>query len=214
MSIDDPMFDGIVQVRISLSVNLQTQSVGAIVRTWFERAWRELGGSIRRRVLAEPPTGQQVRWGLHVQGEFFRKGAPWQGFDNDYSRWPDLLDWLGEQPFDGAGFRVAGSDGGGTPLPYYLTDDYLTIEACWDLWEGREVVQLFVESKEDYLYATKKSQAAVIAFLADILQEVDTDYAEAGLSMAAPPPASTPSHILSGHNRPARRAKRFAVTDG
>lgn len=180
MSIDDMNLDGLVHVRMSFEAGRQAEQSGHIVRNWFDNAWRELGGSIRERVLAAPPTGESVRWGLHVQGEFSQDGDPFLGFQNDYARWHELLDWVATRPFDRAAFFAAGSDGGGTMLSPYRTDEYFEINAFREFREGREVVQLTVESKENHLYASEESQMAVVSFLDSALQGVDADYAEAG----------------------------------
>ncbi|MEV4706217.1 hypothetical protein [Actinoplanes sp. NPDC049316] len=51
-SIYDPIFDGLVQLRMSFAVPRQAEGVGRVVREGFDLAWRELGGPLRDRLAA------------------------------------------------------------------------------------------------------------------------------------------------------------------
>ena len=180
MGIDDPIFDGQVHVRMSFDASRQAGRTGRIVRDWFDVAWRELGGSMRERVAAAPPATGPVPHGIYLMATVLVPDDEHIFFEYDMSPWESFLDRISTGPFVGASFHAGESGDGAEMLPYYLTDDFWRV--TMHRWEsqGRDLVQLTVESKEAYLYSDPVGDAAVVAFLDRMLREVDADYAEAG----------------------------------
>ncbi|MBM2620354.1 hypothetical protein JIG36_33070 [Actinoplanes sp. LDG1-06] len=173
MSIDDPMFDGLVGVRMSFDVSRQSAPAGAVIRLWFESAWAELGGVLKERVAAGVPDDISVMATTGLEGADLDD----MFFEDDMTRWPEYLDRLSAGTYVGAMFRVTASEGG-SPLPYYRTDDRVV---CF-MYRTGDVVQLIVESKEKFWYADPAREAAVAAFLGRMVRSCDVDYAEASFA--------------------------------
>jgi hypothetical protein len=180
MALDDPIYDGVVNVRMSFDVSRQAGQSGQIARDWFDLAWRELGGSIRDRLLAAPPATGPVPHGLYVLAT--TRGAEGSEIFFEYSmtRWEDFLDRVATVPLPSPFFNASGSDGGGTMLPYFWTPDYWQVYADPVVYQGKTFVQLSVESREDYLLADPVREAAAVAFLERMVRQADADYAEIG----------------------------------
>jgi hypothetical protein len=180
MAIGDPIYDGLVQVRMSFDVSRQMGRTGQIVRDWFDLAWRELGGSIRDRLAATPPAAGPVPHGLYVLATTTASEESGVFFEYNMTLWEDFLERIATEPLRNAFFNASGSDGGGTMLSYFSTDDYWQVYLDrWTSADGMDLVQLTVESREDYLFADPVREAAVVAFLERMVQAADADYAEA-----------------------------------
>lgn len=164
MSIHDPIFDGLVQLRMSFTVSRQAELAGRLVRKWFDLAWRELGGPLRDRLAADPPVGP-APGGLYVLANALTPDGAEVAFEYDMARWGGFLGRIEAEPLVGASFHVAGTDAGATMLPYYRTDDYWTVSFHRHAADDAEIIQLAVEGRETYLYRDDAAEAAVASFL-------------------------------------------------
>jgi len=185
MALDDPTYDGVVQVRMSFDVSRQAGRSGQLAREWFDLAWRELGGSIRSRLAAAPPATGPVPHGLYVLATTRVAGETDETFfEYEMSQWEEFLDRVAADPLPSPFFNASGSDGGGTMLPYFRTADYWQVYAEPVAYRDRVLVQLSVESREDYLLADPGREAAAVAFLKRMAGQTDADYAEIGFGYA------------------------------
>jgi hypothetical protein len=180
VSLGDPMFDGLVQVRLSFDGRRQAGRTGQLIRDWFDLAWRELGGAMRDRVAAAPAAAGPVPHGIHLLATTLVPADEEVFFAYDMASWDRFLDWIAAAPTEGAAFHAVRSDAAGAMLPSYRTDEYWRVFVNREPWDGRDLVQLTIESKQPYLYADPAREAAVVAFLDRMARRADADYAEAG----------------------------------
>lgn len=179
--IDDPMFDGLVGLQMSVTVDRQDDETGELVRAWFEQAWRNLGGVLRE--VADRgfrATTDDLTRGVETRGTIAGPDdAEWQ-FDYDQASWGEFLNRVGVATWSSAFVVSAERLSNDSGAPYAMTQYYFWVAASRQSFLGSEVLTLQVQSKYEFLFGPPERGVAVLGFLKDAVRSADVDYADVG----------------------------------
>lgn len=184
-----------VRLQVLVDVDRYPRRAGKLAQAWFGEGWRQLGGGMRRHLLAYPqgapqgaspdfPFGIEARGTVHFQFSEVDDGDYWQ-FVYGSAEWERMLSELSALPA-GAFFKCAeqaGWGGGGkfeldgSPA-FYMTPNYLTMFLEKELTPDRQVMALRVDAREETLYGTVEQENRTVEFVRSIVDNFDVDYGD------------------------------------